>query len=120
MEESYSEDPASHTGPELYAGDGNIAGVATTGVHAGQVLSSEKALNRVSTLSGLWEGNTIRRVDGECRMDTTESKTLCMYGNSKRENREHPLVSSGGPQMELGTAVGTVRKLHWRYICHER
>jgi hypothetical protein len=41
MKESYSEDVASHAGPELYAGDGNIAGVATTGVHAGQVLSSE-------------------------------------------------------------------------------
>ncbi len=41
MKESYSEDLASHTGPELYAGGGNIAGVATTGVHAGQVLSPE-------------------------------------------------------------------------------
>ena len=41
MKESYREDLASRTGPELYAGDGNIAGVATTGVHAGQLWSSE-------------------------------------------------------------------------------
>ncbi len=33
MKESYSEDLASHTGPELYADDGNVVGVATTGVH---------------------------------------------------------------------------------------
>ena len=44
MKESYSEDLASHTDPELYAGDGNIAGVATAGAHAGQVLSSEKRI----------------------------------------------------------------------------
>jgi hypothetical protein len=31
MKEFYSEGLAGHTGPELYAGDGNLAGVATTG-----------------------------------------------------------------------------------------
>ena len=41
MKESYSEDLASHSGPELYADDGNVVGVATTGVQAGQPLSSE-------------------------------------------------------------------------------
>lgn len=41
MRESYSEDLASHTGLELYAGDGNVAGVATTEVYAGELLSSE-------------------------------------------------------------------------------
>ena len=30
MKESYSKDLANDTGPELYAGDGNIAGVAET------------------------------------------------------------------------------------------
>jgi hypothetical protein len=93
MKESYSEDLASHAGPELYAGDGNIAGVATTGVHAGQVLSSENRNFRVPTLSGLWEGDIMLCVYGERSMDTAESKTLCMYGNSKRENREIPSVS---------------------------
>ena len=32
MKESYSKDLANYTGPELYAGDGNIAGVAETPV----------------------------------------------------------------------------------------
>jgi hypothetical protein len=41
MQESYSEDLASYAGPELYADDGNVMGVATTGVHAGKLLSSE-------------------------------------------------------------------------------
>ena len=44
MKESYSEDLASHTGLELYAGDGNVMGVATTEVHAGELLSSEITL----------------------------------------------------------------------------
>lgn len=41
MKESYSEDLASHAGPELYADDGDVVGVATTGVHAGQPSSSD-------------------------------------------------------------------------------
>lgn len=41
MKESCSEGLASHADPELYAGDRNIAGVATAGAQAGQVLSSE-------------------------------------------------------------------------------
>ena len=40
MKESYSEVLARRAGPESYAGDGDIAGVATAGVHAGPVLSS--------------------------------------------------------------------------------
>jgi hypothetical protein len=41
MKESYREGLASRSGPESYAGGGNIAGVATAGVRAGQPLSSE-------------------------------------------------------------------------------
>ena len=41
MKEPYEEELAIHFGPESYAGDGDIAGVARTGVHAGQPLSSE-------------------------------------------------------------------------------
>ena len=41
MKESYREDLASSSGPELYADDGDVVGVATTGVHAGQPLSSD-------------------------------------------------------------------------------
>ena len=35
MKESYSEILARYAGPESYAGDGDIAGVAMTGVHLG-------------------------------------------------------------------------------------
>ena len=61
MKESYSEDLASHAGLESYAGSGNTPGVATTEVHAGQLLSSEisffvcrRCLDiRKATLSGI-------------------------------------------------------------------
>ena len=48
---------------------------------------------RVPTLSCLGEGNIVRADDGEARTDAAESKTLCMRGNSRRENRESLLVS---------------------------
>ena len=41
MKESYSESIASYTGPESYADGGNTVGVATAGVYAGKLLSSE-------------------------------------------------------------------------------
>ena len=41
MKESYREDLASSSGLEPYAGDGNIAGVASARGNAGQPLSSE-------------------------------------------------------------------------------
>lgn len=41
MKESYKEDLANHFGPELYADTGDGVGVATTGVHAGKLMSSE-------------------------------------------------------------------------------
>ena len=48
---------------------------------------------RVPTLSCLGEGNIVRADYGEARTDAAESKTLCMRGNSRRENRENLLVS---------------------------
>jgi hypothetical protein len=41
MKESYSEDLASHAGLESYADGGNVIGVATAEVYAGELLSSE-------------------------------------------------------------------------------
>ncbi len=41
MKEPYEKGLANRLGPASCAGDGNIAGVAGTGVHAGQVLTSE-------------------------------------------------------------------------------
>jgi hypothetical protein len=37
MKESYSENLASYAGPESYADGGDTVGVATAGVHAGQL-----------------------------------------------------------------------------------
>ena len=41
MKESYRENLATYSGLKPYAGDGNIAGVATAGVQSGQLSSSE-------------------------------------------------------------------------------
>ena len=41
MKEPYRKGIANHAGPESYAGDREVAGVARTGVDAGQPLSSE-------------------------------------------------------------------------------
>lgn len=42
MKESYSEVLARHAGPESYAGDGNITGVVTAGVHPGPDIELRK------------------------------------------------------------------------------
>ena len=42
MKESYSEVLARHAGPEPYAGDGNITGVATAGEHLGPEIELRK------------------------------------------------------------------------------
>ena len=58
MKESYEQGLASHLDPESYAGGGDATGVAMTGAHAGQVLSSEISTFRVPTLSDCREGHT--------------------------------------------------------------
>lgn len=113
MKESYSEGLASHTGPELYAGDGNIAGVATTGVHAGPVLSSEMRLFVCRPCPDCGKATFSLASLGKQGRDTAESKTLSMHGNFKRENREIPLVSSTVRQEYEG--AGTIRKHHRWY-----
>ena len=65
------------------------------------------------TLSGLWEGNIVICVHGEWITDSAESKTLCMYGNSKRENRE--ILSVSTLSLLEGGTRGTVRKHHRWY-----
>jgi hypothetical protein len=63
------------------------------GAHAGQPLSSDISEFRVPTQSCLGEGNTAHDANGESLADAAESKTLCMRGNSRFENREILLVS---------------------------
>ena len=88
MKESYREYLASHSGLNPYAGDGNIAGVASVRGNTGQPLSSEIINSRVPILFCHGEGNTARAANGKVWVDTAESKTLRMCGHSKRENRE--------------------------------
>jgi hypothetical protein len=46
MKESYTEDPASHGGPESCAGVRKDTGEALTGVHTGGVLSRDNRCNQ--------------------------------------------------------------------------
>ena len=107
MKESYSEVFARHAGPESYADRGNTLGVATAGVHAGPVLSSVNSFIPCADVVQVAEGNIVRAYDGKRKTSTAESKTWCMYGNSKRENREIPSVC-------WRKSSAAVRKLHWR------
>jgi hypothetical protein len=112
MKESYSEDLASHAGPELYADDGNVVGVATTGVHAGQPLSSEITCfvrRRSAAIGRQYQAYRQRRDTAA----TAETEHLSIRGNFKRENREILLVSILIVVMSL--RVGTVRKRFRRY-----
>lgn len=113
MKESYSEVLARHAGPESYADDGNIEGVATAGVHAGPVWSSVNRLIPCADAVQVAEGNNDCATDGKYRSNAAESKTWCMYENSKRENRESPSVC-------WRKSPAAVRKLHRRYSGYER
>ena len=113
MKESYSEVLARHAGPESYAGGGNIAGVATAGVHAGPVLSSVNSFIPSADAVQVAEGNIDCAFDGKCGSSTAESKTWCMYGNCKCENREIPSAC-------WRKSPAAVRKLHRRQCGHER
>jgi hypothetical protein len=65
MKESYSEIVAEYAGPESYADDGNIVGVATAGVHAGPEIELRyQAISRADTVK-LVEGNIDPIVNGE-------------------------------------------------------
>ena len=90
MKESYGEGVASHTGPESCAVGRKASGEALTGVHADQPLSSEINCSGVPTSLTDTEGNTGHGDMSESCADPTESKTLCMRGNSLRGNREIP------------------------------
>ena len=112
MKESCSEDLASHAGPEWYADDGNVVGVATTGVHAGQPLSSEITCLVCRRSAAIGRQYRACR-QGEIRSGTAESQNLSMRGNFKRENREILLVSISIVVMSLRD--GAVRKRFRRY-----
>src|SRR5208283_2226948 len=88
MKEPHRKGIANHPDLESCAGDGNIAGEALTGAHAGQVSSSEITSIGVPTLSSEGEGHTADSVQRELFSDAAESETLSMRGNSMHGNRE--------------------------------
>ena len=93
MKESYREDLASSPGLEPYAGDGNIAGVASARGNAGQPLSSDITIFVCRSCPDLENAISSMPLFGKASTDTTESENLCMRRHSKRENRESLLVS---------------------------
>jgi len=93
MKESYEQGLTSHSASTPTPGTATSQVLHGQEVHAGQPLSSEINTSRVPTLSNCGEGHIRRDATGESRRNAAESKTLCMRGNSRRENREIPPVS---------------------------
>jgi hypothetical protein len=88
MKESYREDVASRSGLEPYAGEGNLAGVASGRGNAGQPWSSEIITFVCRSCPDLEKATSAVPLFGEVPLDTAESENLSMRGHSKRENRE--------------------------------
>ena len=95
MKESYREDLASNFGLEAYAGDGNIAGVASLRGSAGRPLSSEIITFACRSCPDTEKATSSTPLYGEVSADAAESKTLCMRRHPKCENREILWVSAG-------------------------
>ena len=94
MKESYREDLASSSGLEPYAGDGNIAGVASARGNAGQPLSSDIITFVCRSCPDSEKAISSLPLFGKASTDTAESENLCMRQHPKRENREILLVST--------------------------
>ena len=95
MKESYREELASRSGLDPYAGDGDVAGVASVRGNAGQPLSSEIITFACRSCSDLEKATPLRPLIGQASADAAESENLCMRRHPKRENREILLVSKG-------------------------
>ena len=95
MKESYREELASRSGLEPYAGDGDVAGVASVRGNAGQPLSSDIRIFACRFCADRKKATPMGPRFGEVSTDAAESKNLCMRRHPKRENREILLVSTG-------------------------
>ncbi len=95
MKEAYREELASRSGLEPYAGDGDIAGVASVRGNAGQPLNSDIRIFACRSCADREKATPSRPQLGEVRTDAAESKNLCMRRHPKRENRKILLVSKG-------------------------
>ncbi len=92
MKESYTEDPASHGGPESCAGVLKDTGEALTGVHTGGVLSRDNRCKQGADAVVLSGRQHAYAQEGEDISNPARSKTSSTYGNSMRENREIPCL----------------------------
>jgi hypothetical protein len=113
MQKSYEEGLAIRLGPESYADDGNIVGVATAGVRTGQPLSSEIITSAGRPCSDM--GKATSGVASLASHDraAAESKTLSMCGNSKRENRETPDIPSAASRWgTVGEGANRTSHMH--------
>jgi RNA-directed DNA polymerase len=117
MQEPYKEGLANHLDPQSCAGGRETAGEALTGAHAGQPLTSEITLSGVPTLYGEGEGNMADGANREPTANAAESETLCMRGNSMRENREtsqtpYSVGCKGRPEKAFSRTFGV-------HVCEE-
>jgi hypothetical protein len=104
MKESYGEDVASHTGPELCAGAREGTGEALAGVRTGGVLSREiRAKTGAPTLSKQAEGTTARAEKARTEAGPARSETSGTFGNSPHRNWETP-----GSALATGAKVRVV------------
>jgi hypothetical protein len=74
MKESYKEDLANHFGLEPYAGDGNVAGVASARGNAGQLLSSEITTLVCRSCPDLEKATSSPPLMARWQTDTAESR----------------------------------------------
>ena len=94
MKAPYEEGLANRLGPASCAGDGNIAGVAGTGVQAGQVSSSENIPPACRPCPDMGKATRQLTLFGESAGDAAESETLRMRETFQHGNRETPKTSS--------------------------
>ena len=113
MREPDMEGVASHHGPVSCASGGNVAGEASIGVRAGQLLSSEITPLGVPTgLSGR-EGHAGRHDRRERRSGPTESKTLaCAETLCPRTGRSQRFPNGLWPWGRSGKARGRNPDVH--------
>ena len=93
MKESYREDLASYSGLEPYAGEGDLAGVASARGNTGQPLSSEITISVCRSCPDMEKATPLLPLCGEAEAGTAESENLSMCRYLKRENREILLAS---------------------------
>ena len=108
MEELYAEGVAIHGGPESCVGAREGAGEALTGARAGRAIEPRNPQFGVPTLSQWWKATRPVALC-ESLAGPARSKNHGMYGTSKRENREIPLLArrliTGGAAQGTPVAV---------------